>query len=68
MKLINKLRKYVHTVVFVNKIKRTTAEALNEFNRISLQDFINTYEYANSSLKKWIYDSIKKIFSEVIFF
>jgi hypothetical protein len=68
MKLINKLRKYVHTVIFINKIRRTTTEALNEFNRICLEDFINTYEYANFSLKKWLYNSIKKVFTEVIFF
>jgi hypothetical protein len=65
MKLINKLRKYVHSIVFVNKLKQGSVEAQNEFNTISLKDFCNTFEYANTSLKKWVYESIKKVYEEV---
>jgi hypothetical protein len=66
MKPINKLRKFVYTVMFANKIKKSSLEALNEFNALSLKEFINTYEYAFSSLKKWVYESIKKNYEEII--
>jgi hypothetical protein len=65
MKPINKLRKFVYSVMFANKIKKSAIEALNEFNTLSLNEFINTYEYAYSSLKKWVYESIKKNYEEV---
>lgn len=68
MKLINKLRKYVHSIVFVNKVKRSALESLNEFNSLSLKEFINTYEYTLSALKKWVYESIKKVYQEVKIF
>lgn len=63
--MINKLRKYVHSIVFVNKVKRSALESLNEFNALSLKEFINTYEYTLSALKKWVYESVKKVYQEV---
>jgi hypothetical protein len=68
MKLINKLRKYVHSIIFINKIKRGAQEGLKEFHTLSLKEFINTYEYSNSALKNWIYESVKKVYEEVDLF
>ena len=56
MKLINQLRKYVHSIIFVNKLKNSKQELNAEFGVLSLREFINNYDYAYSSLKGFVYD------------
>jgi hypothetical protein len=64
MKNINKLRKFVHAVIFSKRLNKTVKE-ISDFCLATLKEFVNTYNYCDNSVKQFIYEGIKHTYSSV---
>jgi hypothetical protein len=65
MKKINILRKFVHAIMFRNRLESNLKEVYDNFSLATLKEFCNTYDFSNTALQQYVYEGIKVTYSSV---
>jgi hypothetical protein len=66
MTKLNTLRKFVHAVIFSNRLNYYVKEGNAEFSLTTLQEFVNNYQYCDNALKQYVFEAIKITYNSVI--